>query len=147
MNLQEFLPYQLSVLSNKVSAGIAKHYRQQHGISIPEWRVLALLSDIPQQTAKELSAQSQMDKVRISRTMKLLEGKHLILEKTCSHDARSRRYSLTKQGLQLIDAVKPKAMAFEKQLLKAFSKEEIKFFNRCLKTLNQQADKIIQENP
>ncbi|HHL31991.1 MAG TPA: MarR family transcriptional regulator, partial [Oceanospirillales bacterium] len=98
MNLQEFLPYQLSVLSNKVSAGIAKHYRQQHGISIPEWRVLALLSDIPQQTAKELSIQSQMDKVRISRTMKLLEGKDLILEKTCSHDARSRRYSLTKQG-------------------------------------------------
>ena len=71
MHLKKFLPYQLSVLSNKISQGIAKFYREQHDITVSEWRVLAILSDVNNQTAKELTEHSQMDKVRISRTMKL----------------------------------------------------------------------------
>ncbi len=41
MKLEDFLPYQLSVLSNKISQGIAKFYRQRYGITVGEWRVLA----------------------------------------------------------------------------------------------------------
>ena len=142
MKLKNFLPYQLSVLSNKVSQGIALYYREQHDISIPEWRVLALLSDINHQTAKELAAHSQMDKVKISRTMKLLESKGLITERTCKEDARARRYNLTVNGTQLINEVKPKALDFEKRLISSLSQNEIKEFQRCIKILNNQADKL-----
>ncbi|MBL4658892.1 MAG: winged helix-turn-helix transcriptional regulator [Alcanivoracaceae bacterium] len=146
MELQNFLPYQLSVLSNKISQGIAKYYRDQHDITIPEWRVLAILSDMNHQTAKELTEHSQMDKVKISRTMKILVAKGLILERTCQQDARARRYNLTINGRQLINEVKPKALAYENALISSLSKEQIKAFQSCIKTLNQQAEKITKEN-
>jgi len=145
MELSNFLPYQLSVLSNKISRGIAKYYREQHGITIPEWRVLAILSDKNHQTAKELTAYSQMDKVKISRTMKILEGKGLISERTCKQDARARRYNLTINGRELINEVKPKALAFETKLLASLSKDEITIFKKYIKILNQQAETITQE--
>jgi len=145
MQLKNFLPYQLSVLSNKISSGIAKYYREQHDITISEWRVLAILSDMSHQTAKELTEHSQMDKVKISRTMKLLESKGLISERTCKEDARARRYNLTINGRQLINEVKPKALDFEKRLISHLSEDELTVFQNCIEKLNQQVDKITQE--
>ena len=43
LNLEEFLPYRLSVLSNTISGTLAEAYSSQHGLTIPEWRVLAIL--------------------------------------------------------------------------------------------------------
>ena len=145
MQLTNFIPYQLSVLSNKISQGIAKYYREQHDITISEWRVLAILSDVNNQTAKELTERSHMDKVRISRTMKLLELKGLVSERTCKKDARARRYNLTINGRQLINEVKPKALEFEKRLISSLSEGEITIFQKCISTLNQQVDKLKQE--
>jgi DNA-binding MarR family transcriptional regulator len=146
MKLQKFLPYQLSVLSNKVSAGIAKFYREQYGVSVSQWRVLVLLSDLNNQTAKELTQKSQMDKVRVSRTMKTLLTKNLISEKTCNEDARARRYNLTASGILLINEVKPKALAFEKELMSSLNKDDIKAFQNSIDVLNKQVDKIISKN-
>jgi DNA-binding MarR family transcriptional regulator len=146
MDLEKFLPYQLSVLSNKVSSGIAKYYREQYGISVAQWRVLVLLSDTGNQTAKELTQKSQMDKVRVSRTMKSLLTKKLIREKTCKQDARARRYNLTQYGKQLINEVNPKALTFEKELISSLSKDEIKTFQNSIEVLNKQVDKIILHN-
>ena len=145
MKLKNFLPYQLSVLSNKISQGIALYYREQHDISIPEWRVLAILSDKKHQTAKELVIISQMDKVRISRTMKLLETKGMITEKTCQIDARARRYNLTSNGRKLINEVKPKALDFEKRLISSLSSDQISQLQNCIQILNIQADKLTKE--
>ncbi len=145
MELNKFLPYQLSVLSNKISAGIAKYYRQQYNISVSQWRVLALLSDKGNQTAKELTIKSQMDKVRVSRTMKSLEERNFISQQACQKDKRARRYKLTKEGDALINEVKPKAIAFEKRLLETLSTIQIDELQNCLQALNSQVDKITEE--
>ena len=42
LNLERFLPYRLSVLSNTVSSRIAKSYARFQ-LTIPEWRVMAVL--------------------------------------------------------------------------------------------------------
>lgn len=145
MDLNKFLPYQLSVLSNKISAGIAKYYREQHNISIAQWRVLALLSDKSNQTAKELTVKSQMDKVRVSRTMKSLEQRRFISQQACKKDKRARRYELTKEGTALINQVKPQAVAFEKRLLETLSSNQINELQNCISALNSQVDKITEE--
>jgi len=43
IELEQFLPYRLSVLANTVSQGIARGYRERHDISVTEWRILAVL--------------------------------------------------------------------------------------------------------
>ena len=45
-NLETFLPYRLSVTTNRVSRAFAAQYEQEFGISIPEWRAIAVLGDV-----------------------------------------------------------------------------------------------------
>ena len=45
--LDAFVPYRLSVLTNQVSSAIARHYADRFGLTIPEWRVMAVLGDTP----------------------------------------------------------------------------------------------------
>ena len=45
--LEHFLPYRLSVLSNRISQAIADTYAARFGIGITEWRVIAVLGRNP----------------------------------------------------------------------------------------------------
>ncbi|MCL4674219.1 MAG: MarR family transcriptional regulator, partial [Sphingomonadaceae bacterium] len=54
LRLDQFLPYQLSIASNAVSDRIAEVYREQFGLKIPEWRVMAVLGDKGALTQREL---------------------------------------------------------------------------------------------
>ena len=76
--LNEFLPYRLSLLTNTISAGIARNYRDQHEINVIEWRVLAVLGRYPGLTAKEIGERTAMDKVAISRAVNSLVERELL---------------------------------------------------------------------
>ena len=47
LELDRFLPYRLSILSNLISSAIASSYSARFGLSIPEWRVMAVLGRFP----------------------------------------------------------------------------------------------------
>ena len=47
LDLEQFLPYRISVLSNRVSGNIARLYGERYGLSIPEWRVITILALYP----------------------------------------------------------------------------------------------------
>ncbi len=139
MDLNQFLPYQLSILSLKISNGIAEHYQDQFGINISEWRVLVILYKNPDITAKKIAQLSQMDKVRISRTVKSLVNKDYVEQKPHPLDARAKNYELNKRGRYLMRAVIPDALRYEENLLSQLSVEEreqlhnlIGKFNRIL---------------
>ena len=44
LDLGDFLPYRLSVLSNTVSTAIAGAYARRFGLTIAQWRVVAVLA-------------------------------------------------------------------------------------------------------
>ena len=139
MDLNQFLPYQLSILSLKISNGIAEHYQDQFGINTSEWRVLIILYKNPDITAKNISHLSQMDKVRISRTLKSLQLKDYLTQRQHPLDARAKKYELNKRGKYLMRAVIPDALRYEEELLSQLSATEreqlhhlIGKFNRIL---------------
>ncbi len=43
LNLDNFLPYRLSIASNALSERIAAEYQNRFGLKIPEWRLMAVL--------------------------------------------------------------------------------------------------------
>ena len=51
LDLEHFLPYRLSVLSNRISQAIATRYAQRFGIGVTEWRVVAVLGRYPDLSA------------------------------------------------------------------------------------------------
>src|SRR3954454_12826409 len=42
--LEEFLPYRLSVLTSTVSRALARMYEQRFGLTVAEWRIMAILA-------------------------------------------------------------------------------------------------------
>ena len=134
MELNNFLPYRLSVLSLKISNGIAEHY-DAFGINVTEWRVMVILNQYQQLNAKQVVGYSQMDKVRVSRTMKTLLEKALIRMDVDPQDARARNYRLTASGKKLVTAVIPAAEAYEQRLYDALSDQERKSLDQIIHKL------------
>ena len=69
LKLEQFLPYRLAILSHTVSTTIAHVYDKRFGLSIPEWRVIAILGRFPGLSAVEVAERTLMDKVAVSRAV------------------------------------------------------------------------------
>src|SRR3546814_281012 len=74
LDLERFLPYRLSVLSNRVSQTIADFYVERFGLAVTEWRVIAVLGRFAGLSANGVAVRTAMDKVAVSRAVaRLLE--------------------------------------------------------------------------
>ena len=139
--LKDFLPYRLSLLSNKVSRTIADGYEERFKLTLPEWRVMAALGEEPHISANQVVEKTAMDKVAVSRSVKkLLEDGRI--ERQFSEDDRRRSVlSLSDIGAAIYQDVIPIARAHEQRLLANFSTEEKTQFDTLLdKLMKNQAD-------
>ena len=71
--LDDFLPYQLAVLANRISDAFSERYRSKFGITVAEWRVVAHLSQAEKVSIREVYRQVEMDKSKASRAAARLE--------------------------------------------------------------------------
>ena len=67
--LEEFLPYKLAIVSHTVSSLVARVYDKRFGLTIPEWRVIAIVGRFPGLSAVEVAERTMMDKVAVSRAV------------------------------------------------------------------------------
>ncbi|MBB4657880.1 MarR family winged helix-turn-helix transcriptional regulator [Parvularcula dongshanensis] len=137
--LSEFVPFRLSVLSNTVSEGIAAQYRERFGLTIPQWRVIAVLGQSPDLAAKAIAARTAMDKVAVSRAVAGLLEAGRIERRVSPADGRSSRLSLTEAGRAIYDEVAVIARSYEAELLSVLSGKEREVLNRMLDRLAKQA--------
>jgi DNA-binding MarR family transcriptional regulator len=122
--LEEFLPYRLSILSNRVSRAIAARYAKTFDLSIPEWRVIAVLGRKPGLTAKEIAEATEMDKVAVSRAVARLVKARRVRATADREDARRQLLTLTAQGEDVHARIAPIALASEQRLLSALDARE-----------------------
>ncbi|MCF6263169.1 MAG: MarR family winged helix-turn-helix transcriptional regulator [Xanthomonadales bacterium] len=134
-DLEQFLPYRLSLLSNRISGDIAESYRDSQQISISDWRIIAVLGQYPNSTATELKHYTAMGKVGISRAVKHLTQRQLVTSENHEHDRRARKLTLTKAGQQLRAEVIPKISACEQKLTSVLTKTEIEKFGEIIDKL------------
>jgi len=145
--LDAFLPYRLSIASLAVSSLIASAYAKRFGLSIPEWRLVAVLHEDKSATQKELVRRTLMDKVAVSRAAQSLEDRGLIQRKDDAKDGRALRASLTTAGHALFSAIEPAALAYERRLLQSFAKTEIKQLHDMLRRLEEAAENASVDEP
>jgi DNA-binding MarR family transcriptional regulator len=124
LKLETFLPYRLSVVSNQVSQGIAETYAERFGLSVTEWRVIAILGRFPNSQASQIVERSAMDKVAISRAVRRLLDSGLVYRKRDDSDRRAKPLSLSERGREVFAAIVPAALAYERRLLGALTSDE-----------------------
>jgi DNA-binding MarR family transcriptional regulator len=124
LRLERFLPYRLSVLSNRFSQDIADLYSDRFGISITEWRVMAVLGHQQKLSANQVSERTAMDKVAVSRAVSHLIENKLLLRQTHGEDRRRSELKLSAKGYKIFDQIVPLALAFERKILSALPEQE-----------------------
>ena len=142
LRLENFLPYQLAVLSNTVSMTVARAYDKRFKVSIPEWRVIAILGRFPGLSAVEVAERTMMDKVAVSRAVTKLIKNGRIDREFADADRRRSILNLSTDGKQLHDEIAQVALRFERDLVEGFSEDEMKNLTNIIERLMARAKLI-----
>lgn len=127
--LENFMPYRLAVLSNSVSTTVANVYEKQFNLSIPEWRVIAILGRFPGLSAIEVAERTMLDKVAVSRAVTKLLKNGRIDREFADSDRRRSILNLSEEGRKVHNDVAALALQFERDLVQGLSESEIEQLN------------------
>ena len=144
IELERFLPYRLNVVAEAVSRDLSQLYATRHGISIPEWRVIATLGQYDRMTAKDIGAHSRMHKTKVSRAVARLTERGCLSRSSNSDDKREAFLELTADGRAIYDDLVPRALAFEASLSDRLTKTEKQALEAILAKLDSSKAPIDQ---
>ncbi len=142
LDLEHFLPYRLSVLTNHVSRGFARLYEERFDLKLPEWRVMAVLGRRPGITAREVSELTAMDKVAISRAVARLMQMGRVAAETDSADGRRQKLSLSEAGEDIYRQIIPLAKRIEGALVAGIEADDMAVLDKLLIHLTAAAERI-----
>jgi DNA-binding MarR family transcriptional regulator len=145
LRLDDFMPFLLSTASNGVSNLIAQAYQTRFGLNIPQWRVLAVLSERRGLVQQELCDRTLMDKVTVSRAVQSLSTRGLVGRSPHATDRRSHVLVLSEIGKRLVNEVAPAALAIEKAAFKEFNPAEMEILCSLLKRVRTTAQELVNE--
>jgi DNA-binding MarR family transcriptional regulator len=142
IKLESFLPYRLSVLANVTSNAIAAAYEERFGLTIPEWRVIAVLMRHPGLSAREVAGKSRMDAVAVSRAVNRLLRAGRLRRAVAPDDRRRSILQVSAAGAVVYRGVAPLALEFERSLLETLTSAERAALDRLLGALTQRAEAL-----
>lgn len=142
VQLNRFIPYRLNNLAERVSVALSRIYSREFDVSIPEWRILATLAEQPDMLAKEIAAQTHMDKVKVSRAVNALDRKSCLLKQKDASDSRAVLLSLNERGMSLYHSIAEKAIEWEVALLEDLKETDKEVLFELLDHLDQRVSDI-----
>jgi DNA-binding MarR family transcriptional regulator len=145
LRLGEFLPYRLSILAESVSRAFARRYEQLFGISIPEWRVMAVLGEGGAQTTKQVIERTRMDRVGVSRAAIRLEDRNMIVRTPIPGDMRAHRLRLSARGAAIYRKIVPLARSLQGELITGLSESERRMLDAAIDKVLERADRLAQD--
>jgi DNA-binding MarR family transcriptional regulator len=144
-SLELFLPYRLSVLANRLSRAFARRYQDEFGLSIPEWRVIAVLGAFAPLSSNEIGDKTEMDKAKVSRAVAMLLKSGRIERAAHPTDQRLIQLTLSRQGRKIYEAIVPRALELETALTKGMSRKELAQIHDLLDRLAERIESVAAE--
>ena len=142
LELENFLPYRLSVLAQLVSESLHDLYAGPFGLTVTQWRVMAALGRFAPLTASDVGQRIVMDKVAVSRAVAGLMKRGLIERATDKADRRRASLRLSARGRAMHGRIVPIALAYEGKLYQALNAEEARVFNTLADRLFARAEAL-----
>ncbi len=136
--IKELLSYRIHRLANGLSRGAAARYRQ-FGVSLMEWRIVALLGGFAPMTLKELARESGLDKSQASRAVSALVERGLILRSTGREDAREIALRLSASGKRIYQGLMEAARTRDAAFLACLTEEERRALDSAITKLGAEA--------
>jgi DNA-binding MarR family transcriptional regulator len=143
LDLFKFAPFRLNRLAAEVSAALSSEYQERYGLDVPEWRVLATLGfRNDASSAQYISHCTRTHKSTISRAVTALLDRKLVERVENADDRREFRLRLTRKGKTLYEALIPRLLRKEQEILSCLSAKERKDFAELLGKIERSLDLI-----
>lgn len=140
--LNDFIPYKLAVVANRLSQSIGSVFEERFGIQIPEWRILMALHAHGPTAPNEVVEYTSMDKARVSRAQRRLVDLDLV---AVSEDPRDRRrlvLFLTKKGTAICRSIIPEVRQMEQWFLAVLDTRERATLDQTLTRLLDRSQEL-----
>ena len=105
LTIRDLLSYRLHVVANLLSRGAEMRYRREFGVSLWEWRTVALLGAQAPLSLNELAAAAGIDKSQMSRVVAGLVARGIVARAADETDGRGVRLTLTRSGERLCEGL------------------------------------------
>lgn len=144
--IRELLSYRLHQVANLLSRGAEMRYRREFGVSLWEWRTVALLGSASEpQSLNELARAAGMDKGQMSRVVSGLTRRKLVFREADVNDARGIRLSLTRSGAALYRKLIGAAAERNSAFLGCLTAKERACLEQAMTKLAREARALIQK--
>lgn len=142
--IRELLSFRLHVVANLLSRGAEMRYRREFGVSLWEWRTVALLGAAPGALSlNELARSAGIDKSQMSRVVSGLTARGLVARDADARDARALQLTLAAPGRKLYRGLIRAAVERNTQLLGCLGAREHEVLVAAMKKLAGEAKRQI----
>lgn len=147
LTIRDLLSFRLHVVDNLLSRGAALRYRREFGVTLWEWRVIAVLGAVLGGEAplslNQLAKATGLDKSQASRVVAGLIRRGLIVRGTDDRDGRGVRLSLSKSGERVYAGLMRAAVERNTAFLGRLTPDERSCLERVLTKLGDEARQFI----
>lgn len=133
-----FRAYNMGLLQGKAYSRLHTQLSRalyQHGLSIPEWK---LMGQVFEQGSVKLSVLAELldyDPPMVTKLIKQLEKKLLVVRKQDAEDERAKIISLTKEGGEIIEKAEPEVKKLLHTILGETTPEELATYIKVLQQI------------
>jgi DNA-binding MarR family transcriptional regulator len=145
VTITNLLSYRLHAVANLLSRGAAMRYKREFGVTLWEWRTIALLGAQQGLSLNELAKAAGLDKSQVSRVVTGLTQRRLVLRRIDEQDGRGIRLTLTDAGQRAYKGLIHAAGERNTVFLECLTKEERTVLASALTKLERQARDIIDQ--
>ncbi|WP_025770845.1 MarR family winged helix-turn-helix transcriptional regulator [Thioalkalivibrio sp. HK1] len=138
---QQFLTYRLAFVQSRLNRQALRILSRNFGLTLSEWRVLALISGSKETSSRSLTEISTMDKGLVSRTIKGLVKAGLLQGRTNTADHRQYLWSPTRKGHALYKAALPVMRKRQRYLRASLDETQLHHLLSALSVLESAAEK------
>ena len=124
LRLAEYWPYLVTVLSDRIARRTTKIVKEQAGLNLSQWRVMAAIGEVPGRTSREVVQVTPMDKGIVSRATKALLSQGLIFRAASQEDGRVSYLYLTEKGTVVYKRLIPEVEGVLKRAGEALSEAD-----------------------
>jgi DNA-binding MarR family transcriptional regulator len=133
----EDLSARLARVNAKLNLQTARLLKDLAGLTLTEWRVIALLGEGGETTSTAISRDAEIDKGLLSRTLKRLAAAQLVNQTRAQFDNRIHTLSLTQSGRKIFEDIAPRMSERQQGLRADIGPAEIETFFRVLDKLEK----------
>jgi DNA-binding MarR family transcriptional regulator len=142
--IRDLISFRIHAVANQISRGAALAYRREFGVSLMEWRTLALLGAQSPLSQGELARHGGLDKGQMSRVVAGLVARDLVAREPDPADARGVRLALTRAGRRTYEGLIAAANRRNDALAAALAPHEHRQLDRMLERLAARARQLTQ---